>query len=267
MDRKSVGIKELIELRRRRILKYGAWGTALWLWFLAFVILKQYGYVWSEVSDPLSSYELGDTFSGFFGALGFFWLVLGYFQQAEEIRLNRLDLSLQIDQLAKQSEATEKSTISLESQASALSDSVKVSLFSGYLSILPENLKFLDNLAWAIFESLKYNIDPNLLSRKDLIDILTQVLDLNVFKSYLKDHHNGTMDSLSYKILTDNIIHYVVTYREITKLGFDVVEENKISEILKYTRYGSLYEELLDIYNFIDGDEIAKYPVRNRAVT
>lgn len=55
-------------------------------------------YRWPEIQDmPLNS--LGDTVAGAFGPLAFIWLVLGYFQQGEELRQNTEALRLQAKEL------------------------------------------------------------------------------------------------------------------------------------------------------------------------
>lgn len=48
--------------------------------------------------------ELGDFLAGFFTPLAFGWLVYGYLQQSEELRLQREELSLTRNQLGKQTE-------------------------------------------------------------------------------------------------------------------------------------------------------------------
>jgi hypothetical protein len=56
---------------------------------------------WSRArSMPMN--EWGDFLAGVFAPLAFFWLVLGYFQQGDELRQNTEALRLQADQLKEQ---------------------------------------------------------------------------------------------------------------------------------------------------------------------
>jgi hypothetical protein len=54
--------------------------------------------------------EVGDFLAGAFGALAFFWLVLGYFMQNSELKLNRKSLEQQIEEFKKSVE-TQKQTL------------------------------------------------------------------------------------------------------------------------------------------------------------
>ena len=45
--------------------------------------------------------EIGDFLAGFFSPVAFLWLVVGYFQQGEELKLNTRALELQVNELKK----------------------------------------------------------------------------------------------------------------------------------------------------------------------
>lgn len=55
---------------------------------------------WHELRD-LDLNELGDFLAGVFGPLAILWLVLGYFQQGEELKQNTEALHLQADELKR----------------------------------------------------------------------------------------------------------------------------------------------------------------------
>lgn len=57
------------------------------------------GYMFATIEAPSSLNEWGDSFAGFFAPLAFFWLVLGYLQQGEELRLSTAALRLQAEEL------------------------------------------------------------------------------------------------------------------------------------------------------------------------
>jgi hypothetical protein len=57
-------------------------------------------YLWSSTpAAPLKPNEWGDFFAGVFAPVAFLWLVLGYLQQGEELRLSTAALRLQAEEL------------------------------------------------------------------------------------------------------------------------------------------------------------------------
>lgn len=68
--------------------------TALWLGLAAL-------YAWSRWADfmMLKPSELGDFLAGVLSPLAFLWLVLGYFQQGQELKLSTEALRLQAEEL------------------------------------------------------------------------------------------------------------------------------------------------------------------------
>lgn len=57
--------------------------------------------------------EIGDFLAGIFGALAFFWLIIGYFMQNKELKNNNKSIELQVSELK---ETTKLSNRSLELQ-------------------------------------------------------------------------------------------------------------------------------------------------------
>ena len=68
--------------------------TAVWI-ILGFILL---GFRLQELKD-LSLNSIGDFLAGFFSPVAFLWLVVGYFQQGEELQLNTRALELQVQEL------------------------------------------------------------------------------------------------------------------------------------------------------------------------
>lgn len=84
--------------------------TAAWI-VLGAVLLITLGFS----GEGVKLNELGDFLAGFFAPLAFFWLVLGYYQQQQELRLNTEQLALQREEMAKMSEeATRQSLVMTE---------------------------------------------------------------------------------------------------------------------------------------------------------
>lgn len=66
------------------------------LWLATMVVL----FYWSSTqASQLKPNEWGDFFAGMFAPLAFLWLVLGYLQQGEELRLSSDALKLQAEEL------------------------------------------------------------------------------------------------------------------------------------------------------------------------
>lgn len=70
--------------------------SAIYLLWLAVLISPKIG----ELSQ-LNLNEIGDFFAGVFGPLAFLWLVLGYFQQGDELKQGTKALLLQADELKR----------------------------------------------------------------------------------------------------------------------------------------------------------------------
>lgn len=58
--------------------------------------------------------ELGDFFAGFAAPLAFLWFVIGYFQQGEELRLQREELSLQRGEVHRLANEAERQANSIQ---------------------------------------------------------------------------------------------------------------------------------------------------------
>lgn len=91
--------------------------SLLWAGFFVAVI-----YYKRATLDQLSLNELGDFFAGFAAPLALIWLVLGYLQQGEELRLNTEALKAQQTELQKQVEETKALAKHAERQAKASED-------------------------------------------------------------------------------------------------------------------------------------------------
>lgn len=92
-------------MRKDLRLRVGLWVTAGWLAFA--------GLMFATSTPPDKLNEWGDFFAGFFAPLAFFWLVLGYLQQGEELRQSSDALRLQAEEL--------KNSVEQQSQLVAIS--------------------------------------------------------------------------------------------------------------------------------------------------
>lgn len=73
---------------------FGLLLSAIYLAWVAYLILPKIGGL-----SQLELNAIGDFFAGIFGPLAFLWLVLGYFQQGQELRQNNEALQLQAQEL------------------------------------------------------------------------------------------------------------------------------------------------------------------------
>lgn len=116
-----------------------AWSaTALWI-----SVWSVYLYLDWETASKLSFNEWGDFFAGTFAPLAFLWLVIGYFQQGEELGQNtkaleqqEKALQLQVKELKQSVEQQNKSAIALNKQ----------SQIAGLMARLDANNNILENL-------------------------------------------------------------------------------------------------------------------------
>lgn len=94
----------------------GAFGTAITLAYLAIILPMIWGRADTLLTMPLN--EVGDFLAGAFGPVAFFWLVMGFLQQGEELRLSTTALQMQADEL-------QQGTKALLLQAEELKNSVE----------------------------------------------------------------------------------------------------------------------------------------------
>lgn len=82
-------------------------------WVIGGALYLYFAIGWPQVKE-ISPNELGDFLSGFAAPLAFFWLVIGYFQQGEELRLQREELELQRHEVARLADDTERQAAAVE---------------------------------------------------------------------------------------------------------------------------------------------------------
>jgi hypothetical protein len=97
--------------------KIGLAGTIAWTAaIVSFLIWKR------QYLGAMTLSEWGDFFSGVVAPVAFLWLILGYIQQGEEVRLNTEALRLQQEELRHQVEETAALVRATERQATASAD-------------------------------------------------------------------------------------------------------------------------------------------------
>lgn len=96
-------------MNNRRFL-FGIVSTALWISSVAYLLFRdQHG------MSKMTPNDWGSFLSGAFAPLGFLWLVLGYLQQGEELKLSTKALLLQADEL-KNSVEQQRSLVEVSRQ-------------------------------------------------------------------------------------------------------------------------------------------------------
>lgn len=91
--------------------------SAAWLLIMAFIASQN----WGSAKD-MNLNEWGDFMAGMVAPLALLWLIIGYFQQGEELRLNTEALQLQQEELRQQVAATLEVAENAERQAKASED-------------------------------------------------------------------------------------------------------------------------------------------------
>jgi hypothetical protein len=94
----------------------GKVGSAITYTYLVVIVAMIWGRSGQLLTMPLN--EVGDFLAGAFGPVAFLWLVLGFLQQGDELRMSTKALELQGDEL-------KLSTIALRDQAAELKKSVE----------------------------------------------------------------------------------------------------------------------------------------------
>jgi hypothetical protein len=77
-----------------RLSKFGLLATSAWLVVGVLVMVFV-----ADHSQPVKPNEWGDMFAGLFAPVAFLWLVLGFFQQGQELQLSTHALRLQAEEL------------------------------------------------------------------------------------------------------------------------------------------------------------------------
>lgn len=103
-----------------RLTKLGLIGTCLWLAVGAVYIVPRLD---SLLIIPAN--EMGDFLSGAFAPLAFFWLVLGFFQQGEELRTSNKALWLQGEELRNSVEQQRELVLATREGIAAEADRLK----------------------------------------------------------------------------------------------------------------------------------------------
>ncbi len=90
---------------------FGLASTVSWLWLGFLYIATTVGWK-SFVSQPADS--LGGFLEGAFAPLAFLWLVIGFFLQQRELRVNNAAIHLQYEQMRRQAEQAEVQARAIE---------------------------------------------------------------------------------------------------------------------------------------------------------
>ncbi|MDO8343173.1 MAG: hypothetical protein Q7T48_08250 [Cellvibrio sp.] len=118
----------------------GAIATCIWLGILLIIFIPRYS---DFLCLPLN--EMGDFFAGAFAPIAFLWLVLGYFQQSQELQQNTTALKMQLSELKQQVENTEKLAQHAGTQASEAKKNTDSNLLqswhSNYISLIDKGPK------------------------------------------------------------------------------------------------------------------------------
>jgi hypothetical protein len=86
------------------------------VWFAGFALLL---FLKRDTVGDLTLNEWGDFFSGFAAPLALIWLIIGYIQQGEELRLNTRALEAQEEEFRRNTEALKAQQEELKNQVAA----------------------------------------------------------------------------------------------------------------------------------------------------
>lgn len=89
------------------------------IWLIGLLIYVSHFMGWPKFS-AMSPNEFGDFLAGAAAPLAFFWLVIGFFQQGQELKLQREELELQRKELELQRKETERLADEAVKQATSI---------------------------------------------------------------------------------------------------------------------------------------------------
>ncbi|MDC7825304.1 hypothetical protein PQS90_09090 [Pseudomonas sp. BLCC-B13] len=115
---------------------FGLLLSAIYLLWVAVLILPKIGGL-----SQLELNEIGDFFAGLFGPLAFLWLVLGYFQQGDELKQGTKALLLQADELKRSVEQQSIMAAAANQQIDVQRESVRLQQFEMDKALAP-NFRF-----------------------------------------------------------------------------------------------------------------------------
>lgn len=145
---------------------FGLIGTAIWIFvFISLITIDWHNFL----NMPLN--EKGDFFAGIFAPVAFLWLVIGYFQQGEELQLNTDALKSQQAELWRQAGATGMLVRHAERQARAAEETIKMAAMQLESSLMPNFVIIKEK---SFFGSFEYSVKNN----------GAEVLDLDIFTDY-----------------------------------------------------------------------------------
>lgn len=98
------------------------WGlTVIWLAVVSAAVC----YRWGDIPEMMLN-AWGDFFAGIAAPLALLWVVIGFYQQGEELRLNREELALQRKESTRLADSSVEQTKALARQAEAVEKSVQM---------------------------------------------------------------------------------------------------------------------------------------------
>lgn len=117
-------LPELQETRRGETL--AVWGIKLTkIYFICLLAIIPTAAFFNLIKlSPMSLNELGDFLAGLLGPLSIFWLVLGFFQQGSELRLQVTELSRSVEQ-QRELVSVSRETLSHEKEMQAMRERVR----------------------------------------------------------------------------------------------------------------------------------------------
>jgi amino acid permease len=112
---KIINGRQLKQMKTRT--KLGICSTIIWLIIICIVL-----YYHRYELDKTDIGAWGNFLAGFISPIAFFWLILGYLQQQEELKQNTDALKLQQEELRRQVEGTQELVKQTETQSKATND-------------------------------------------------------------------------------------------------------------------------------------------------
>lgn len=222
--------------------------TALWV-----IIVALWSFILGYTSyiDAMLPNEIGDFLAGIVAPIAFLWIIVGYFQQGEELRQNNEILKQQAIEL-------QESVRQMKLQSAVISDNelhARRATFFTFYEILKDRLNSIsvDILLRCVSHDVRRRVRPSEKADKVESERKKEILDrygsgnsefiYSEIIYFLIQGRNAEFVTVMERYMDwpEIIRSYCVTFEEILSEARKCGDENRLASHFEYTTAGSLY--------------------------
>ncbi len=209
-------------------------GLVLTLAWLAAGAYYIFGYVGWEKLTTYEINELGDFLAGFLAPLFFFWLVIGYFQQGEELRQNTAALHQQYEELKRAAEQA-------ENQAKAISANELHARRDTFLRVAELTIEELNAIAMDLL-SRTASLAASKVVRQRFFQGDKNAFAEQLSSAFIQGRHTGTLETLRKFIdWPTPVIRFCEKFERLMAQAADCDPDGHLKEHFENSAFGRLY--------------------------